>query len=98
MAETYPNRIYLNAATTDRDHNLDLPGFAQAPTKLASLPTIWDRLAGAGLSHRYYFSDVPFIGLWGVKYLPMLAPFSAIRGRCRGRDPSPCVVRRPGVQ
>ncbi len=76
MAETYPNRIYLNAATTDRDHNLDPPGFAAAPTKLATLPTIWDRLADAGLSHRYYFSDVPFIGLWGIRYLPIVAPFS----------------------
>jgi phospholipase C len=77
MAETYPNRIYLNSATTDRDHNLDPPGVSTPPAKLATLPTIWDRLAEAGVSHRYYFSDVPFIGLWGLKYLPIVAPLSA---------------------
>ena len=76
MAETYPNRIYLNAGTTDRDHNLDPPGLASRSSKLATLPTIWDRLATAGLSRRYYFSDVPFIGLWGLKYLPIVGPFS----------------------
>ncbi len=76
MSETYPNRIYLNAARTDRDHNLDPLASASEPTKLAIIPTIWDRLAEAGISHRYYFSDVPFIGLWGLKYLPIVAPFA----------------------
>jgi phospholipase C len=76
MSETYPNRIYLNAARTDRDHNLEPLAAASEPTKLATLPTIWDRLAAAGISHRSYFSDVPFIGLWGLKYLRIAAPFS----------------------
>src|SRR5438067_10565498 len=48
MAETYPNRIYQHAAQTDRLHN---------STALSTLPTIWDRLAQAGLTGRYYFSD-----------------------------------------
>ncbi len=52
MAETYPNRLYLHAAQTDR---LD-----DALT-LTALPTIWDRLDAAGLDGRYYFSDVPFL-------------------------------------
>jgi phospholipase C len=76
MSETYPNRIYMNAATTDRDHNLDAPGFGDPPNKLATIPTIWDRLAEAGVSHRYYFNDAPFIALWGLKYLPIISPFS----------------------
>ncbi len=89
MAETYPNRIFLNAATTDRDHNLDPPGVSTPPAKLATLPTIWDRLAAAGVSHRYYFSDVPFIGLWGLKYLPIVSPFSAfLADAARGTLPS----------
>jgi phospholipase C len=33
------------------------------------LPTIWDRLAEHSLQGHYYFSDVPFIALWGAKYL-----------------------------
>ena len=60
MAETYPNRIYQHAAQTDRLTNT---------TTISTLPTIWDRLAAAGLSGRYYFSDVPILALWGTKYL-----------------------------
>jgi len=62
MAETYPNRIYQHAGQTDRIHN---------STTVSTLPTIWDRLATAGLSGRYYFSDVPFLALWGAKYVPI---------------------------
>jgi phospholipase C len=74
MAETFPNRLYMHAAQTDRDHNLNPPGFGPPPFKLATMPTIWDRVAAAGLSGRYYFSDLPFIGLWGAKYFPITAP------------------------
>jgi phospholipase C len=62
MAETYPNRIYQHAGQTDRIHNT---------TALCSLPTIWDRLAAAGLSGRYYYGDIPFLALWGAKYQPI---------------------------
>ena len=67
LAETYPNRFYQHAARTDRLHN---------STALSSLPTIWDRLAAAGRTGRYYFSDVPFLALWGAKYLPIARPFA----------------------
>lgn len=65
MAETYPNRIYQHAAQTDRlSDTLDI----------STLPTIWDRLAERGVSGRYYYSDVPFLALWGAKYLPISHP------------------------
>ncbi|RNM16147.1 alkaline phosphatase family protein [Nocardioides pocheonensis] len=67
MAETYPNRFYLHAAQTDRLHN---------STTQATMPTIWDRLKDAGVSGRYYFSDVPFTALWYDKYLDISAPFA----------------------
>ena len=73
MAETYPNRFYQHAARTDRIHN---------STATSSLPTIWDRLAAAGLRGRYYFSDVPFTALWGTKYLPISAPFPQFLADC----------------
>jgi phospholipase C len=66
MAETYPNRFYLHAAQKDRLHN----GDGANPT---TLPSIWDRLASAGRTGRYYYSDVPFTALWGAKYLPISA-------------------------
>ncbi|HET8561433.1 MAG TPA: alkaline phosphatase family protein [Marmoricola sp.] len=68
MAETYPNRLYQHAAQTDRLHN---------STDKCTLPTIWDRLADAGLSGKYYFGDVPFTALWYDKYLDISAPYSA---------------------
>ncbi|GAA2500889.1 alkaline phosphatase family protein [Terrabacter carboxydivorans] len=67
MAETYPNRFYMHAAATDRIHN---------STTTSTLPTIWDRLAAAGRTGRYYFSDIPFVALWGTKYLPIAKPFA----------------------
>ena len=67
MAETYPNRFYLHAGQTDRLHN---------STDQSTLPTIWDRLKGAGLSGKYYFSDVPFTALWYTKHLDISAPFA----------------------
>ncbi|HEV7171507.1 alkaline phosphatase family protein [Pedococcus sp.] len=67
MAETYPNRFYMHSAQTDRLHN---------STVTSTLPTIWDRLAGANLTGRYYFSDIPFVALWGTKYESIAKPFA----------------------
>jgi len=68
MAETYPNRFYIHTAQTDRTHN---------SSTTSTLPTIWDRLAAASVSAHYYFSDVPFLALWGAKYLPISRPYAS---------------------
>jgi phospholipase C len=60
LSETFPNRIYQHAGQADRISNTFV---------LSTLPTIWDRLADAGLRGRYYYSDLPFLALWGSKYL-----------------------------
>ena len=60
LAETYPNRFYQHSAQTDRIHN---------STDIASMPTIWDRLQAKGVSHSYYYVDIPFLALYGTKYL-----------------------------
>ncbi len=62
MASTFPNRVYQHAAQTDRIEN---------SLRISGLPTIWDRLASRGLQGRYYFTDVPFLALWGRKYRPI---------------------------
>jgi phospholipase C len=74
LAETYPNRFYQHSAMTPRDHNGDSEPIVQ--------PTIWDRLAAAGVSHRYYFTDVPFIGLWGAKYLGIAGHVTEFLASC----------------
>ncbi|HSD11080.1 MAG TPA: alkaline phosphatase family protein, partial [Candidatus Binatia bacterium] len=59
LAETYPNRIFMHAAQTDRLSNT---------LALSTLPTIWDRLIEKHVSARYYYSDASFLWLWGGKY------------------------------
>jgi phospholipase C len=68
LGPTFPNRIYQQAGRTDRDRNT----FDQC-----LLPTIWDRLAAAGIEGREYYHDLPTLGLWGQKYQPLMRPFSA---------------------
>jgi phospholipase C len=81
MASTYPNRFYMHSAQTDR-----LSNSGPNPT---TLPTIWESLAAANVSHRYYYSDVPFTALWGSKYLHMSHPFSDFVDDCAsGKLPS----------
>src|SRR5215467_7720337 len=60
LGPTFPNRMFSHAAQTDRLSNT---------FTLSVLPTIWDRLALAGVSAAYYFSNLPFLGLWGPKYV-----------------------------
>ena len=67
LGPTYPNRIFQHAAQIDRLDNT---------MALSSLPTIWDQLnLPGGPSGRYYFSDVPFVALWGAKYLRISATY-----------------------
>ena len=67
LSSTFPNRIFQHAAQTDRLSNtLDI----------CTLPTIWDTLAAAGVSAKYYYSNVPFLALWGTKYIGISDTFA----------------------
>jgi len=68
LGPTYPNRFYQHSAQTDREDDKVLP--------FATMPTIWDRLSDAKVSHSYYYSDTPFTALWGSKYVPISHPVS----------------------
>jgi phospholipase C len=60
LGPTFPNRLFLHSAQTDRlDDSISF----------TSLPTIWVRLAAAGVSANYYYSNIPVVALWGTKYL-----------------------------
>ena len=61
LGPTYPNRFYTHAAATDRISNT---------MDTSTLPTVWDLLSAAGVPANYYFSDLPFIGLFGPRMLP----------------------------
>jgi phospholipase C len=92
LSSTYPNRFYTHAARTDRIDN---------SMRTTSMPTIWDRLSAAGVPATYYFSDLPFLALWGEKYVGIskrietftadalagrLAPFSYLDPYFLGED------------
>jgi len=77
MAPTYPNRIYQHSAVTDRLDDSLSP---------CVLPTIWDRLAAAKRDGRYYFSDIPFLALWGPKYGSISRPYSQFLADCASGD------------
>jgi phospholipase C len=77
MAQSYPNRFYQHCGVTDRlDNSL----------RLSTLPTIWDRLAAAGVSHTYYFSDLPFLALWGPKYVDIMRLYPEFLDDCASGD------------
>ncbi len=59
LGPTFANRMFLHAAQTDR---------LTDSVAFSSLPTIWDSLAAADVSHAYYFNNVPYLALWGLKY------------------------------
>jgi phospholipase C len=88
MGPTFPNRLYLNAGVTDRLENTGA---------LCTLPTIWDRLAGAGLEGRYFHSGpVSFLSLWGPKYGAISRPYDEFLAACAsGRLPAVAYVDPP---
>ena len=70
--ETFPNRFYQHAARTDRDHNSQT---------LTALPSIWDMLSPVPNTEGiptggYFFRDLPFLALWGLKHFPFWHPFA----------------------
>jgi phospholipase C len=68
LGPTFPNRMFLWAAQTDR---------LTDSLSLSSLPTIFDALSKKNVSHRYYFNNVPYLALWGFKYIFSTSPFSS---------------------
>jgi phospholipase C len=73
LAPTFPNRIFQYAGQTDR---LD------DDFSISTLPTIWDNLKATGVSHKYYFSNIPFVALWGAKYIPISHLYSEFLTDC----------------
>lgn len=87
LGPTFPNRMYMHTGRTDRARNT---------IEISSLPTIWDRLAAAGVRGAYYTGGLPFLALWGDRYLPITQTFDRFLGDCRsGRLPALSFVDPP---
>jgi len=57
MTSTWPNRHYLHCATSNG---------AQGNTSIDGVTSIFDQLADAGISHRYYYANLPFVLTYGA--------------------------------
>jgi len=68
-AGTWPNRFYMHAAATDVDETGLFPGGPPGtPAGMSNIQTtIWDRLAAAGLTGKYYFVTEPVTGQFTSK-------------------------------
>jgi phospholipase C len=73
MGPTFPNRFYMHSAATDRTNNA---------FTTCTLPTIWGSLADAGLTGRYYFSDLPFTALYGPALVSISSPYADFLTAC----------------
>jgi phospholipase C len=65
LGPTYPNRFYTHSAATDRTSNT---------STTSTMPSIWDALKAANIPSRYYFSDLPFLALFGTKHIDLCRP------------------------
>ncbi len=84
LGPTFPNRFYLHAGVTDRLADTIAP---------SRLPTIWDRLAARGIPAAYYYGNVPFLFLWGLRYSSILRSHARFFADCRsGRLPAVAYV------
>jgi phospholipase C len=77
MGPTFPNRMYMHTAQTDRTSNT---------LTASTLPAIWDSLAGAGVSGKYYYSDAPITGLFGTRFLPISFTYPQFLADCASGD------------
>jgi len=68
LGPTYPNRLILQAGQTDRIENTLV---------VSTLPTIWDRLAAAGLAGRNYGSSLVSAHLFGGRYSSLIRPIAS---------------------
>ena len=73
LAPTFPNRIFQLCGQTDR---LD------DSVSISSLTTIFDHMKEANVSAKYYFSNIPFIALFGLKHLAVVADYDQFLSDC----------------
>ncbi len=70
LGPTWPNRHYLHGAQSGGTKSNAFPGEPFA------WPLIWEKLAAAGVSAKYYYSDLPFVALYGARMTPFMAPIA----------------------
>jgi len=80
LGPTFPNREYLHSAQSGGNKTNALP----VETGGFPFETIWERLAGAGVPAKYYYSDLPVLALWGARTASFLHPITDYFTDCAG--------------
>jgi phospholipase C len=79
LGPTWPNREYMHSAQSGGNkQNASAQDAANAYNSggLYRWETIWDRLLQRGISCAYYYSDLPFIAIFGKRYQAITKPVS----------------------
>jgi phospholipase C len=69
LSSTYPNREYMHAAQSYGMIDNSLPSGTGFPDT-----TIFNALSNAGVSNRYFYSDIPVSALWGKAGIARSSP------------------------
>jgi phospholipase C len=79
LGSTWPNREYMHSAQSGGVKSNAQPQDAVTAANDGGLykwMTIWDLMLSQGLKVTYYFSDLPFVGIFGPRYLSIIKPVS----------------------
>src|SRR4051812_5344794 len=81
MGPTLPNREYMHAAQSYGQTENNLPPQTEYQTGFPDT-TIWAALDRAGVSNRYFYTDVPVSALWGAPGLARAGRVEEYYARC----------------
>jgi phospholipase C len=79
LGPTWPNREYMHSAQSGGNKTNADPQDVITVLPQGGLyhwETIWDRMIAKGLSVTYYYSDLPFIGIFGPRFSSIIKPVS----------------------
>lgn len=86
MGSTYPNRYYMHSAQAHGIDNNDFPPQRAGEDPKWAIgfdwPTLWDFLNVRGVTWKYYFSNLPVIGLFGSRFVANARPITEYYADC----------------
>jgi phospholipase C len=86
MGSTYPNRYYMHSAQAHGIDNNDFPPQRAGEDPKWAIgfdwPTLWDFLNVRGVIWKYYFSNLPVIGLFGSRFVANARPITEYYADC----------------
>ncbi len=92
LGPTYPNREYLHSGQSGGNKSNAFPPTADGFT----WPTIWDKLAAADVPASYYYTDLPFLALFGPRTAPLIHTMDDYYEQCAAGTLPNVVMLDPG--